>query len=62
LFIKILFRVLLLASMKTLTNSGDFTGSHIRISLLHSHPPNETGGNSKGIVNLNSSVEKADRK
>jgi hypothetical protein len=37
LFRKILFRVLL-ASMKTLKNSGDFTGSHIRISLLPFHP------------------------
>jgi hypothetical protein len=38
------------AFMKTLTNSGYFTGSCIRIPP----PPNETGGNSKGIVSPNS--------
>jgi hypothetical protein len=45
------FKVLL-ASMKTMTNSGDFTGSHIRISY--------SGGTSKRIGNLNSTFEKAD--
>jgi hypothetical protein len=39
----------LLASMKTLTNSGDFTGSRIRIS--------NSGGTSKRIRNLNSALE-----
>ncbi len=38
--------------MKTLTNSGDFTGSHIRISNF--------GGTSKRLGNLNSAFEKAD--
>jgi hypothetical protein len=37
--------------MKTLTNSGDFIGSHIRIS--------KSGGTSKRIGNLNSAFEKA---
>jgi hypothetical protein len=39
--------------MKTLTNSGDFIGSHIRIS--------KSGGTSKRIGNLNSAFEKAHR-
>jgi hypothetical protein len=38
--------------LKTFTNSGDFTGSRIRIS--------NSGGNSKRIGNLNSVFEKAD--
>jgi hypothetical protein len=38
--------------MKTLTNSGDFTGSRIRIS--------NSGGTSKRFGNLNSAFEKAD--
>jgi hypothetical protein len=42
----------LLASINTLTNSKDFTGSRIRIS--------NTGGPSNGIGNLNSAFEKAD--
>jgi hypothetical protein len=37
--------------MKTLTKSGDFTGSRIRIS--------NSGGTSKGFGNLNSAFEKA---
>jgi hypothetical protein len=57
LFRKILVKVLL-ASMKTLTNSENFSGSRIRI--FPHPPPNKTGGNSKGIVNLNSSFEKDD--
>jgi hypothetical protein len=48
---KILFKFLL-ASVKTLTNSGDFTGSRIIIS--------NSGSTSKGIGNLNSAFEKAD--
>jgi hypothetical protein len=47
---------ILLASMKTLTNSGYITGSFIRIPPT----PNETGGNSKGIVSLGSAFENAD--
>jgi hypothetical protein len=35
--------------MKTLTNSGDFTGSRIKIS--------NSGGTSKRIRNLNSALE-----
>ncbi len=42
---KILFKFLF-ASMKTVTNSGDFTGSRIRIS--------DYGGTSKKIGNLHS--------
>jgi hypothetical protein len=41
----------MLAPMKTLTNSGDFTGSRIRIS--------NTGGSAKKIGNLSSAFEKA---
>jgi hypothetical protein len=48
---KILLKFLLV-SMKTLTNSGDFTGSRIRIS--------NTGSSSKRIGNLNSAFENAD--
>jgi hypothetical protein len=48
---KVLFKFLL-ASIKTLTNSGYFTGSRIRISPLSS--------NSKGIVSLNSAFENGD--
>jgi hypothetical protein len=60
LFRKILFKVLP-DSMKILTNSGDFTGSLIRIPPPPPPPPppNKNGGNSQGIVNLNSSFEKA---
>jgi len=46
---KILF-MFLLASLKTLINSGDFTGNRVRIC----------GGTSKRIGNLNSAFEKAD--
>jgi hypothetical protein len=38
--------------MKTLANSGDFTGSHIKFS--------NTGGTLKRIGNFNSAFEKAD--
>jgi hypothetical protein len=38
--------------MKTLTNSGDFTGNR------KAPPLNKTGGNSKRIVKLNSAFEK----
>jgi hypothetical protein len=38
--------------MKILTNSGDFTGSHIRIS--------DSGGTSKRTGNLNSAFETVD--
>jgi hypothetical protein len=45
-FKKNTFFKFVLASMKTLTNSGDFKGSRIRIS--------NSGGTSKKIGNLNS--------
>jgi hypothetical protein len=45
----------LLASMKTLTNYGDFTGSRINFPP----PPNKTVGNSKRTMKLNSPFEKA---
>jgi hypothetical protein len=46
------------ASLKILTNSRHFSGSRIRI--FPPPPPNETGGNSKGIGSLNSASEVAD--
>jgi hypothetical protein len=60
---KILFKFLL-ASMKTHTNSGDFTGSRIRISsaVCHGYSSslyNNTGAASKRMGNLNSAFEKS---
>jgi hypothetical protein len=52
LFRKILFKVLL-ASMKTLTNSRDFTGGR------PPYTPTRLAATQKGIVILNSSFEKA---
>jgi hypothetical protein len=51
---KVRFKFLL--AVKILTYNGYFTGSRIRI--LPS--PNGNGGNSKGIVSLNSAFENAD--
>jgi hypothetical protein len=46
-----LLRKILACFYETLPNSGDFIGSHIRIS--------KSGGTSKRIGNLNSAFEKA---